>query len=92
MTLKGYTMSYSCYCYNNSTSQFTGSQVYAAAYCLSHVQLFATPWTVAQQAPLSMGILQAGILEWVAIPSSRESSQLRGGTQVSCIPGGFFTF
>ena len=29
----------------------------------------ATPWTVAHQAPLSMGILQARILEWVACPS-----------------------
>ena len=33
---------------------------------LSHVQLFATPWNVIPQAPLSMGILQARILEWVA--------------------------
>ena len=24
--------------------------------CFSHVQLFVTPWTVAQQAPLSMGL------------------------------------
>jgi len=31
-----------------------------------------TPWTVACQAPLSMGILQARILEWVAMPSSRD--------------------
>ena len=38
---------------------------------LSCVRLFGTPWTVARQAPLSMGILQAGILEWVAIPFSR---------------------
>ena len=30
----------------------------------------ATPWTVAHQAPLSMGILQARILEWVAMPSA----------------------
>ena len=29
---------------------------------LSRVWLFATPWTVAHQAPLSTGILQAGIL------------------------------
>ena len=39
---------------------------------LSHfscVQLFVTPWTVACQAPLSMGILQAGILEWVPFSS-----------------------
>ena len=57
----------------------------------SPVQLFATPWTVALQASLSMGILQARILEWVAMPSSRGSSQLRGGTQVSQIAGGFFT-
>ena len=58
---------------------------------LSHVQLFATPWTVAHQAPLSMGILQARILEWVAMPSSRGSSQPRDQTHVSCIAGGFFT-
>ena len=32
---------------------------------------------VACQAPLSMGILQARILEWVAMPSSRASSQPR---------------
>ena len=42
---------------------------------LSHVQLFATPRTVAYQAPLSMGILQARILEWVAMLSSKGSSQ-----------------
>ena len=29
----------------------------------SHVRLFATLWTVAHQGPLSMGILQARILE-----------------------------
>ena len=57
----------------------------------SPVQLFATPWTVALQSSLSMGILQARILEWVAMPSSRGSSQPRGGTQVSQIAGGFFT-
>ena len=33
-----------------------------------------TPWTVAHQAPLSMGIPQARTLEWVAMPSSRGSS------------------
>ena len=139
---------------------------------LSHVQLFATPWTVPCQAPLSMGfsrqeycsglpcpppgdlldpgikpmslvsptlaggffttsatweaqstgdqfhsvaqscptlcdlmghslpgssvrgILQARILEWVAMPSSRGSSRPRDQTLIaciSCITGGFFT-
>ena len=34
---------------------------------------FVTPWTITRQAPLSMGIHQARILEWVAMPSSRGS-------------------
>ena len=37
------------------------------------------------------GILQARILEWVAVPFSRASSQPSDGTQVSCIAGRFFT-
>ena len=48
-------------------------------------------WTAAHQAPLSMGILQARIQEWVAMPSSRGSSWPRNWTQVSRIAGGFFT-
>ena len=35
--------------------------------------------------PLTMGILQARILERVTMPSSRGSSQPRDGTSVSCI-------
>ena len=41
----------------------------------SHVQFFATPWTVACQDPLSMGNLQARILVWVAMFSPRGSSE-----------------
>ena len=101
----------------------------AAAKSLSRIWLFATPWTVARQAPLPMGFsrqeywsglpfpspgdlpdpgikprssaLQADaltseprmrwILDWVAIPFSRTSSQPRNWTGVSCITGGFFT-
>ena len=37
------------------------------------------------------GILQARILEWVAMLSSMGSSQSRDQTQVSCIAGKFFT-
>ena len=37
------------------------------------------------------GILQERILEWVAILFSRGYSQLRGGSQVSHIAGGFFS-
>ena len=37
------------------------------------------------------GILEAGVLEWVAIPISRVSSWPRDWARVSCIAGGFFT-
>ena len=37
------------------------------------------------------GILQARILEWVAFPFSRASSQPRNQTQISHIAGRFFT-
>ena len=37
------------------------------------------------------GILQARILEWVAFPFSRGSSQLRDQTWVPHIAGRFFT-
>ena len=40
------------------------------AYSFSHVWLFATPWTRVCQPSLPMGILQARILEWAAMPSS----------------------
>ena len=49
------------------------------------------PWTVARQAPLSMGFFQARVLEWVAISFSRRSSQPRDRTWVSHIADGFFT-
>ena len=50
---------------------------------LSRVPLFATPWAV-------HGFLQARIMEWVAFPFSRGSSQPRNWTRVSCIAGRFF--
>ena len=56
---------------------------------LSRVWLFATPWTIAHQAPLSgssiHGIFQARILGCIAIFYSRESFQPRDWTHVSCI-------
>ena len=60
----------------------------------AHTQSCPTLWDPKDCIPpgiLSIGILQAGILEWVAIPSSRESSQPRDWTQISRITGGFFT-
>ena len=62
---------------------------------LSHSVMSISLWShglhVAHQALLSMRILQARILEWVAMTSSRGSSQPRDGLQVSLTAGGFFT-
>ena len=58
--------------------------VWVQCWSLSHVWLFATPWTIAHQAPLS-------ILEWAAVSYSRGSSQPRDQTWVSYIAGRFFT-
>ena len=61
----------------------------------------ANPWTVSRQAPLSVRILQARILEWAAMPMpchampwkipSRGSSPHRHQTQVSRNADRFFT-
>ena len=53
---------------------------------LSLFWLFVTTWTY-----IVRGILQARILEWIAFPFSRGSSQPRDGTQGSRIAGGFST-
>ena len=45
---------------------------------------FATPWTIAHQAPSVHGISEARILEWVAISFSRGSSWPGDQTCVSC--------
>ena len=50
-----------------------------------------TSGTAARQAPLSVGVPQARILQWVAVPSFRGSFHPRDRTQVSPIAGGFFT-
>ena len=57
-------------------------KVKAAQSCLTLCDLMDSP---------IHGILQARILEWVAFPFSRGSSQPRDRTQVSHIAGRFFT-
>ena len=42
-------------------------------------------WTVACQIPLSMGIRQARIIEWVAISFTRESSRPRDRMHFTCV-------
>ena len=58
------------------------------------VQLYLTlcdPVDCSLPGPLSLVILQARILKWVAMPFSRGSSQPRDRAQVSHIAGRFFT-
>ena len=62
--------------------------------CVSDTELCLTLCSPIDCSPLSSSvhrILQARILEWVAIPFSRGSSQLRNQTQVFCIAGRFLT-
>ena len=62
--------------------------------CFSHVQLFATPWTVAHHAPLPMGFSRQEYWSGLPCPSPGESSWLRDWTYLSyssCTSGRFFT-
>ena len=58
----------------------------------SSILAWRIPWREEPGRQQSMGgILQARILEWVALPFSKEFSQTRDRTQVSCIADRFFT-
>ena len=52
---------------------------------------FSDPMNCSLPGSSVHGILQARLLEWVAVPFSRRSSQPRNKTGVSCIAGEFFT-
>ena len=65
--------------------------VYVCVCVFSHVQLFVTSWTVACQAPLSMGFFRQEYWNRLLFPSPGEYSQPRDRTQVSCIAGRFST-
>ena len=60
---------------------------------LSHVQLFATPWTVARQAPLSMGFSRHEY--WSGLPFSPPGDCFDPGIELTssvspALAGGFF--
>ena len=60
----------------------------------SYVRLFVSLWTVAHQAPLSMGFSRQEYWSGLPWPCSREPSRPRDQTlasYVSCMAGGFFT-
>ena len=69
-----------CVCHQNA--------VWAAQSCL----ILFYPMNCHPPGSSVRGILQARILEWVSIFSSRGSSQPRDQTWVSCTEGRFFTF
>ena len=58
---------------------------------VSHVRLFATPWTVARQAPLSMEFSRQEYWSGLLLPSPGESSWPKCRTWVSCVAGRFLT-
>ena len=66
---------------------FVKAQVLVDQSCLT----ICNPMNCSPPGSSVHGILQARILEWVAIPFSRGSSQTRDQTQVCCIAGRFFT-
>ena len=57
---------------------------------LSHGPTFCGPLDCSLPGSSVHGLLQVRILEWVAIPYSRESSLSRDHTHVSCIADRFF--
>ena len=61
--------------------------------CFSHVQLFATLWTVTSGSSVN-GILQARILKWTAVLSSRDIPDPEtdpASFMSPALAGGFFT-
>ena len=62
--------------------------------CVSFGQLFVTLWTVAHQAPLSVGILQARILDYLPYPPPGDlpNPGIKPTSLMSpALAGGFFT-
>ena len=67
---------------------------YTRRHAVSHVQLFATPWTSARQAPLSMGFSKQEYWSGLPFPSTGDLPDPRiepGSLTRSALAGGFFT-
>ena len=69
---------------NNGFPGTCGTSRVCASHC-NPVQLFVTPWTVARQAPLSMGFFRQEYWSGFLYPPSRGSSQPRDQTRISCV-------
>ena len=80
-----------CVCVFFFFFRFFSFMCWCDVWSLSCVRLFCDPMDCSLPGSSVHGILQARILEWVAIPFSRGSSRPKDQTQVSCIAGRFFT-
>ena len=69
--------------YQNLVTAARTDQVCVCVQLPSHVWLFSAMRTIARQDPLSKGIFQARILEWIAISTSKRSSLSRDQTSIS---------
>ena len=58
---------------------------------LSHVRLFATPWTVAYQAPLSMGFSRQEYWSGLPLPPSGNLPEPGMEPASPALAGGLFT-
>ena len=67
------------------------SSTCARAKSLQSCVTLVTPWTVAQQAPLSMGFSRQESWSGLPCPAPLGIFPTRDGTWVSCIAGAFFT-
>ena len=65
--------------------------VCVCARVLSHVRLFATPWTVAHQTPLSMGFPRQEYWSGLPLPPPGNLLNLDFEPMSSALAGGFFT-
>ena len=82
--------------FDNGIPAFFGSVLCpsCAQFFTKKVKVQVAQWCPTPWDPMDYtvrGILQVSILEWVAFPFSRGSSQPRDRTQVSHVAGRFFT-
>ena len=69
------------------TVSFESPWMFSEVKLLSRVRLFATPWTVAYQAPPSMGFSRQEYWSGLPLPSPGDLPWPRDRTQVSRVPG-----
>jgi len=84
--------------HNNNTVSWQGRDYYLLCMCVlslfSHIQLFVTPWTVAHQAPLSMGFSRQE--QWIGLLFPPAGNLPDPGIKPTslmspALSGGFFT-